>query len=523
MAGSPPGSEGAPRLPSAKLETRRSAVLPPPLHKKSSTDRVIVKLSSVAKLPPPLATAAPPKQVPARTSAPPGAILPPKEAAGKTGGAPPLRQPQLNRTMQVKLPEKSGILPKLTTLASMPLTPVGSKAAEESLLVAPVLTKQSESLAKPPPLPAVQPEEKNAAGRITAMKLKPLRMETSGPGESIFPDEEPKALRSEPAMSASAPSLSVEGTSAETVNRAPGLRDDGAAKPPGGLLPPPIPSAVEKPAALPHAPPLVVRAPGESSEKHRLPPALRKAAVTPSEIPQAPPLVEPPMENSAEKNAAPSALAMPVSLAPGKESGPGVSASAAPTTAEAKLPAAASDQGAKRAGAFFTGTEGSEFLLGQPELPVSSAKKDFAAIPSTAAPASLKAGAPAPAPAKPPVALPFFAGLFARRGKKLALPSEPRAKAEKVVEPRPIKEVRSDKPLGGAPPGLPPALATTTASGAPVPLPRSARIRKKRWVETIAFYVIFLCIVVPLLFFLAFILEARPESKGRSFRRAGCC
>ncbi len=137
----------------------------------TASGRTKVSLSSVAKIPPPLGgVVAPPKQLP--TGNPPR-----PEAKEKQAQAPPNR-PQLNRTMEVKLPPKSGVLPRRTTLSSMPIAP--TKASPPPLESKPV----------PPPLPAAETAAK--PGRFSKFKLKPFLFGGGNAAESIFRKRRPR-------------------------------------------------------------------------------------------------------------------------------------------------------------------------------------------------------------------------------------------------------------------------------------------------------------------------------------------
>ena len=583
MADSSSGSEGASRPPFPKPEARRSGFLPPPINKTSSTDRVVVTLSSVAKTPPPATAAAgsavaPPKKLPTFA---PSSILSAKETVSKMVQAPALRPPQLNRTMKVKLPEKTGVLPKLTSLSNMPISPVESKSSEPATpapvakapatipaslsakaatttipasartapLASPAAAKPP--VTKPEPAPAHQPPPLPAAGtRAPALKLKPLQVGASAPGESIFASDEtkesPGAAKLHQPREISAPSPA----SADAIARAPVLRDDGAVKPAAGLLPPPLPP-VDKPEPLHVAPPLVNHGKPDAVEKHRLPAALRKADVsslaTPPRPPEpagakaVPPLIE---EAIAKGPATPASHATPTSNVPKDAPAARVYIGAIPPPAEASTAQKILD----RQTPSPLSSPNPETIAQKSALPISSASSGPAATTlkeslAAARQEAVEISRPLPKPdstsikkappARAPRELPFFAGLFARRRKPVSLTGEKSQPARKIAATPPISPAAAAIPLAtGA------ALATAAASSRPPPAPktsapptpdksaasaaaRSARVRKKQIRSTIAFYVLFIGVMVPLLYVLGIHFSSETRVEGQVIPPAG--
>ncbi len=264
----------------------------------------MVKLSSVATAPqmlesPPGNKGAPPRQVPST------GILPAKEATAaiqkrlavpnQSSYAP------LNRTVEVKLPPKSGMLPKLTSLASMPFAPAkkntGLRGAE--LPAAPA----------PDPAPAPVSSWKTAVRKFSFFKPK-----VSAPAPAAA--SEPKAPLP---LAAEKPPVTLPGwkhleegelQSLETYARTQG--PDGRAVPKKDPVRPPplpkrdVPSSMAAPAAAPAptepaapvtVPPLLADIPHVAVEKHRLPRPLHEPKKHPepqkqesfAPLPKAPP------------------------------------------------------------------------------------------------------------------------------------------------------------------------------------------------------------------------------------------
>jgi flagellar protein FliO/FliZ len=198
MPDNPPGADAAPTPPppgGGTPDADAGHVTRVP-SAKDSTGKVVVMLSSVAKTPPPVKmgpSIAPPKQVPSFSSQPRPPILPAKEAttpAQKRLSMPNTGRPQLNRTMQVKLPPKTGMLPKLISLGTMPITPTGAKPGGPLPTISPQPALQSK--ATPPPLPVKRPEPpveaKETPRRLPPLKLKAVPLSEVSPGDSIFPE-----------------------------------------------------------------------------------------------------------------------------------------------------------------------------------------------------------------------------------------------------------------------------------------------------------------------------------------------
>jgi hypothetical protein len=320
--------------------------LPP--GKISQSGKVVVTLSSVAKTPPPIPpgtgrSVGPPKTVPIIPVPPRPAILPAKESSApkpNAVGVTPGRTPQFSRTMEVKLPPKTGMLPKLTSLASMPVSPAGTKAKDEN---PPVLKPAAIARKTPPPLPpppgSLDDSKNSAAKRRTGILLKTPILAEQNPAESIFIDPNaespvmiPVAPRPVPAPVPAAPPSLVP----ETVSLAP----DAPAKTPAEIPPQPLLSAapvvppfVEKkpPARPPPLPPPVLLAdslevptlhiapplvPSTPSEKLRLPPALHEPRRT-SSLPPPPVARAPALSDTPQKISAPITVGVPIDHAPG--------------------------------------------------------------------------------------------------------------------------------------------------------------------------------------------------------------
>jgi hypothetical protein len=362
MADNLPEPEGAPPPPSPSPDGENSAAssgrvaLPP--GKTSQSGRVVVTLASVAKTPPPIPpgtgrSVGPPKTVPIIPVPPRPSILPAKESSApkpNAVGVTPGRTPQFSRTMEVKLPPKTGMLPKLTSLASMPVSPAGTKAKDENPPVdPPALRPLSVNRKTPPPLPITAPDDamNPAAKRRTGILLKAPVLAEPNPSESIFidpnaespvmipvtprpapapipapPPPAPQSLetfsRSQdipakvPAEIPPQPRLSIPPTPAPVVLPPP----PSALKPP--VKPPPLPPPVlladslEVP-SLHVAPPLVAPAP---SEKLRLPPALHEPRRT-SSLPPPPVARAPARSDTPQKISSPITVGVPIDHAPG--------------------------------------------------------------------------------------------------------------------------------------------------------------------------------------------------------------
>lgn len=547
MADNPANPEGA--SPSSKPDGKPPISLPPSYSRsKSPSGRVVVTLSSVAKTPPPLnvqppsGVVAPPKQLPTRTGPVPSSILPAKEATQKQMSS-VNRAPQLNRTMEVKLPPKSGVLPKRTTLSSMPLTP--PKAAN---LPAFVVAPQVAPKVNPPPLPAVQPpkpmaEEKNEAKR-SPLKLKPLQTEAANPAESIFAEQPPK--KDPPGWKHLEPGElppSADAKTDEVFARVPGLRESEPPKSPG-LLPPPLASV--KSAAAPVVPPLIAQPLAEPAEKLRLPPATLKtepvapvAAVpnperklapplpsgfvkkAPAVLPDRPALPPPPLPKLASALKKPGAAdslrveAPPLVLStPAKEP---ISFAKLPQTPfippTPPVPSAAVVETGKSTPPIKSEVKPAPDVAppATPVIPVpiSSVKKEAAPTPAVPPKSPVEAKQP---PASPqPAELPFLAGLFASKTKPVPL-VEPKTPAAKTA---PSSFSLVPKTIAKSPPPEAPVTASVPDSGAKPPTPRATRARKRRLVGTIAFYVIFLCVIVPALFFLGLHFSSETRIEGQ--------
>ncbi len=285
-----PGSEGAPQSPSPS----------PGSGKKSPSGRVVVTLSSVAKMAPPNlvesgVVVAPPKLVPPLADhAPRGSILPAKETVAATHRRltiPQEKQPQLNRTMEVKLPPKSGVLPKMTSLANMPISPAGTKTGNLPPVTLSPQSGQETRRTTPPPLPAKAAVEPKAPRKsLLPFRLKPFSFGARTPEESIFPD-----AKAEPTPAAENPpgwkhlepgelptppgglqSLAAFADNQRALEAAKAKSTDSLVLPSAAPEPPPLPE--EKPSSAVHAvPPLMGGVAPAPVEKFRLPPPLFEA------------------------------------------------------------------------------------------------------------------------------------------------------------------------------------------------------------------------------------------------------
>jgi hypothetical protein len=240
---------------------------PPP--KTTESGRVTVTLSSVAKTPPPLSAVVAPPKDPALSGAIPSAQET-KRAAG---------HPQLNRTMEVKLPPKSGVLPKLTTLASMPLAPASVPALKEE----------------------TTPRKKR--GLFRNLRLRPFRLGGTNPEESIFPNAPAKETMPGPSnVPAPTPAvwkhlepgeLPVSSETSRVFERIPGAPEEKSLEVP----PLPLPkTAPPLPPAQPTTPPPLAPVTPPPIPSPFIPALPATATPPPLPFPVAPPLVEPQRE-----------------------------------------------------------------------------------------------------------------------------------------------------------------------------------------------------------------------------------
>jgi peptidoglycan hydrolase CwlO-like protein len=475
--------------------------------KQTASGRVVVTLSSVAKTPPPLATsgvAAPPKELPA--AGPRSAILPAKEVAEKQLTVPSLR-PQLNRTMEVKLPPKSGVQPKLTTLSSMPLAPAAAAQTNVPAIepAPPVGHKTA-----PPPLATPQPAKKRGL-RFPAFKLKPFRLGSANAEESIFPAGTPKETpKGWKHLEPGEVPLSAEAAAAkrEAFERAAAVKQTEPAN--SVLLPPEVPPAPlivpgqtdgpAPPASVHIAPPLADHSAGEGL---LLPPPLYKAEPAPPPLIKAPALAEParhlaaPLPSgSAVPHSPPARPAvtpppLPRLISAWKKTG-SISVTTPPARKEPPVPAPILDVVPPK-------TEKPPAPLAQPELPMAGAR-----IPSPPPPEISATTESVPPPPVEPV--PVVPPLFAPRAKEPALPVEKSNATGQVTEPPPPVSAKH------RPPASPVVPVDTEIKP---PSSRSERIRKRRLIGTIVFYLIFLGVVVPLLFILSLHFSSETRIEGQ--------
>jgi hypothetical protein len=455
-----------------------------PSGRKSPNGRIVVKLSSVAKTPPPVAlesssVTAPPKQLPALSSSTSrGGILPAKETAASQRRVLPgtSNLPQLNRTVEVKLPPKSGVLPKLTSLASMPVTPAGLKPPP----VIPPITPVGRST--PPPLPVKRLTSVAEAERIAAERFPsaPSQSDSSMSKETAPPERPPGWKHLQPGE---LPQASPQ--SPEVFNRSQASeKEKGQARPP--LNPPP---QLGTPVLLPGSGPI------EGKGLVRPPPLpTSKSAVLlapPHETKPAPALVVPPLANNVPPPPVEKLRLPPVLHETPRDKTQGVARTDTPPPLpliqENKTPVAPLHASVLPAHA----REAEKHVL-----PSKIDKKPMFPQPSvSAAPAA--AAVPSPAPA----------GLSG--SKSADKPPLPTSRSKTYASPA------KAAPTGAS--SVPPEAGAEAKTLSP----RTVRSRKRKLVGTIVFYLILLPLVSALLFFLGVHFSSETRVEGQVIPPSG--
>ena len=523
---------------------------------KSSSDRPSVPLSSVAKAPPPLPVGgtrpvAPPKHVGPLDTPGRGTILPTRD----TPSGPPVAS-QLSRTMEVILPPKTGVLPKIGTFSGPSIIPPAITTP------APVEAKKADAPAEarastPPPLPVVTPApEHDSVKRLAPFKLKAIPLSDSKQEDSIFsePDsvqveEKPKGwkhlepgelppLRAEPAAPVEpeksaapatpepeAPAPAAVVAPLEPPKTVPPLVGAGAPTPSGKLrLPPAIKKseptvskapALTQPSSTPTLPPplpvvaSVTKVPVSALRTAALPPPLPVAKeVVPPAIGDAPVAIE---AKSPEKSPTPPPI--PDRSTPPVEAKSNVPA--LPGSASAVIPAvtAVGVYGA------IVAKDGTTSLprLRAPALPrASKPPEDFKPLPAEVAepsppkdPAAPVEAAPAPEPIviAPPI-------------KEIAPANPPLISRDKstgqVTEPPPpVPRGRRGRPAPVAKAPAPKAVEPKKEEEEKLPLTRSERTKRRQLIGTIVFYAILVLVLGPLLYFLTLHYSSETRVEGQ--------
>jgi hypothetical protein len=483
---SPTGTDGKIELPSAIKST--------------ASGRVVVTLSSVAKVPPPLkvessGVVAPPRQLPSISGDSPRKAIFKMDPEKKTEV---VRAPHLNRTMEVKLPPKSGVLPKLTKLANMPLSPASftpEPAAENPA------SSASEPRFNPPPLPLTTEHDTKAGAprRVPAFKLKPVRLGASQPEESIFAEPAPK--RAAPGWK-QLEAGELPPPAADAFERAPAAKQDAVSD-----SPPPLSSPV-KADALHVAPPLVNAPTGDHAENLRLPPSIKKeddsATATGRLRRLAPPFPEGAVSKTISHPLPPPLSVVTPPPLPGivsafKKTGAVSDKSPPPVKEDVAAP-----------------VEVENFLLPaptpltQPELPIASARPAALppALPKEPAEEKKTDAAPSLIETIPPV--------FTPSKKDVPVFDQKIQASQQVSEPPPPTKSRFAKT---ATPVVP--IASAAVAGTPpdstrkAPVSRAERLQKRRLISTITFYFLFLCVLMPALFFLGLHFSSETSVEGQ--------
>lgn len=477
--------------------------LPPPLPaqsqvKKVGGGKVVVKLSSVAKSPP------------VRTQDPSSDVGPVKVApqlAPANVSAIGRRPPPLPVKQGVNTPLKKAE-PRWNTISGSPVSMPDEKEPSTE-------RKSPASQAVPPPLPAqttpisARIESKKTTGKIIPpIKLNQPSLQTSSSEESIFldtdePESPPKDWKPlEPGELTQSTPDKLQGLDAFTRSQPP--LDKPAQTPPqlqDKVVPLKAPESLSSPVQQVRPPPLPVAGP-----------------MTGPNVPSlhvAPPMLEKKPDVPAEKLPQPQ---LPAQVRLDEKASVGISKS--PETSEPpkadKVPAVIPTESAPPGLTL-------KALLAKPAEPSSSPKKvtgpivlkTEAASPVFTSPAPVSSSQPVKgAEAKPALKPPVFPDRVLAQAKETEIkapsvetvisPSTPSQSPEKSVaakpsEMLPVKVVgKTTLATSPAKPSAP--VQVTLPAKAPVPLTRAARAQKRRRVETITFYGIFVFVLAALFF-----------------------
>ncbi len=497
--------------------------------------RVVVTLSSVAKTPPPLNInsgegVAAPGQLPPLSGASPAKAISREEFEKSTL----LRAPQMQRVVEVKLPPKNAVLPKLTKLGGGPVPPAAARP-DRPFSIPPsdkLSSPSAERKVNPPPMPAPKEADGKAVGprRVPAFKLKPFRFGAPSPGESIFANSDAK--KTTPGWkhleAGELPPPEKEASERSPVSSPVAPADAKAANP---VAPP-----AEVKSDIQVAPPLVSAPAAESAEKLRPPPGLPKGEEDDSSVAKAPALAEPvrqlappfpagavrktiPPPSPNARGATPPPLPLPGLVSALRKTGP-VPDAPQPTSAKEEAPlkeaplksvpenvpnspvSSPAKVGATDSLLRGVGEAAAASSLTQTELPIAAARS---------------AGHPPALPTENPEEKKINVG---PKISTTVTPSsrqpKPGTTEEKIQFPPQVTE--PPPPVG--PKGKPAKSVALSALPGPessgkTPVNRAARLHKRRLIGTIVFYVIFLAVVAPTLFFLGLHFGSETTVEGQ--------
>lgn len=525
----------------------KKPVTPPPLPKPADKAAVHVApppLESAPadkpkRLPPPLpiavakvAPAPVEKPVEKAPAAAPVHVVPPQLEKTAQPAAEKLRQPQLPG--EPRKPEPTITVGQTTTPAlNLKATPPAST---------PATPQPSLPAATPAPAPA-QPasQEKKVPVFLFAPAAKPKKIEITKPlseAKGVVPGAASPTIKVEDAKPAETkPALRPAVLSDRTASKA--TEPTISATP--AKIDPKAPATTARPTTVPGAP-AKPALPAATGRPTTVPGAPAKPALPPQPAPATP---------SAKSASAPATPAKVAESKPISPAGPNAKSSLPTTPAKAPepikvvMPATAAALGASAKAATPPSLPATSVSAKTPEpaksappaLPSQKTAASSIAYPAPAAakatsPSSLPAKAPEPArpvtpvstPAAKPAAKPSSApsggtpapavpGALAAAAHKLpgagAVGQPVTLPGQKKEEPHVIHTVPASKEAGAkhvlAPPSTPltkpkPAVPAPDSTAAPEQTPRAARVKKKRLIEAVVFYVAFIAILVLLYF-----------------------